>query len=904
MGACTVGCKKCITRRNFLSLTAAAGTAWVLTEGEDAHGAVINVVLAPLAVGEETHPLPGGITPQRFEVAKRLAAEIVAKLPFTEKISQLGCYAPGIDRVGLPTFNYYANEALHGLNGRGPVTCFPIPLALGCTWNRSLIHRVFSVVSDEAWAWHKKNGMDLAMFSPATINMGTRDPRWGRIGENYSEDPYLVEQMAIATVAGMQGDDPHYLKTIACAKHYIANETDSDRHTVSAVVDPRSFWEYYARVFETVVKQGRVFTVMSSYNSLNGVPTSCSRFLLTDILRDLWGFQGYVVSDCDAVEDICKTHKFVPTMEEAAALAIDAGCDINCGTTFQDYLAKAADQMLISESAIDQSAIRSFTGRVLLGMYDPPEQNPYSKIPISCLESEAHRELALEAARQSIVLFRNNENLLPLDRTKIKKIAVIGPMADVCNLGDYCGSSLNLLSPLRGIRDLLGLPTPPSYNKLANDYAKYDGPLQLEACKEGGHDLSYDTDGTQGWWGQNWVKIAGRIKAWAAYRGVQFTGATEFHARVASKSDVATMEVRLDDLGGPVLCQIKIPSTGDFQKWTDVSAPIAAVSGVHTVYLLFLGEPGPLFGIQSFELTPASPIELESSGPIEVTHARGCTVVGDRDPAEFAKATTAAGTADVALVFVGADEQVSVEGLDRKSIGLPGAQGELISAVYAANPRTVVVISSNCPVAVNWDQQEKLKAIVGGLFLGQQQGHALAEVLFGEYNPGGKLGTTWYAKAGDLPDFHDYKLMSGRTYMYFKGKPLYPFGHGLSYTTFQYKALQLSAGTLGPGENVTASLSVTNTGNRAGDEVVQLYVHAASESSHVALPLKQLVNFERIHLQPGETKTVRFGLSHSERALRFWDEKNRTFKPVSGAVDLLIGSSSADIRLNGTIQMS
>jgi beta-glucosidase len=900
MGNCASGCKKCISRRRFFSL-AAATTAWVLTE--DAHGAVTEVEPSPVAAGDAVKPLPGGITPERFEEARQRATEIVAKLTLPEKISQLGCYAPAIERVGLPIFNYYANEALHGLNGRGPVTCFPLPLALGCTWNRSLVRQVFDVTSDETWAWHKKNGMDLALFSPPTVNMGARDPRWGRVGENYSEDPYLAEQMAISTVSAMQGNDPRFLKTIVCAKHYIANETDSDRHTVSASVDPRSFWEYYARVFETVVKQGGVFTVMSSYNSLNGVPTSCSGFLLTDVLRNLWGFQGYVVSDCDAIEDISKTHKFVPTLEEAAALAVNAGCDINCGTTLQDYLAKAVDQMLISESAIDQAAIRSFTGRVLLGSFDPPDENPYNKIPISCLESDAHRELALEAARQSIVLFRNNGNLLPLDRTKIKKIAVIGPMADVCNLGDYCGTSFNLVSPLRGIREYLGLATPPSYRKSANEYAKYDGPLQLEACKEGGHDLSYNTDGTQGWWLKNWVETPGRVKAWASYSGVQFTGATEFHARVATKSDVATMEVRLDDLNGPVLCQIKIPNTGEFQKWANVSAPISAVTGVHSVYLLFLGEPGPLFGIQYFELTPASPIAPESRGPIEVTYAQGCAVVGNRDAKEFLKATNAAKAADLALVFVGADEQVSVEGLDRQSIDLPGAQNELVSAVYAANPKTVLVISSNSPVAVNWSEQDKLQAIVGGHFLGQEQGRALAEVLFGDYNPGGKLSTTWYGKTEDLPDLHDYKLMNGRTYMYFKGKPLHPFGHGLSYTTFRYDKLQLSAETLQHGETLTASVTVTNTGNRAGDEIVQFYVRVSSEANNMVLPLKQLANFDRVHLKPGETKTVKFDLPHSERSLRFWDEATRTLKPVKGGVDFLVGSSCEDIRLTGTIQM-
>ncbi len=901
METCTVGCKKCISRRNFLSLAVTASTAWVLTK--DAQGAVIEEAPAAVAPSEENLPLPDGITPQRFEEARRQAAEIVAKLTLPEKISQLGCYAPAIERLGLPAFNYYANEALHGLNGRGPVTCFPLSLALGCTWNRSLIRQVFNVVSDEAWAWHKKNGMDLAMFSPATINMGARDPRWGRVAENYGEDPYLVEQLAIATFSGMQGNDPRYLKTIACAKHYIANETDADRHTASAAVDPRSFWEYYARVFETVVKHGRVFTVMSSYNSLNGVPTSCSGFLLTDILRNLWGFQGYVVSDCDAVEDISKTHKFVPTLEEAAALAVNAGCDINCGTTYQDHLAKAVDQMLISELAIDRSAIRSFTGRVLLGAYDPPDQNPYRDIPISCLESDAHRELALEAARQSIVLFRNNGNLLPLDRTKTKRVAVIGPMANVCNLGDYCGTSFNLVSPLRGIRQYLGVSEPPAYRKRANEYAKYDGPLQLEACKEGGHDLSYNSDGTQGWAPQNWVKIPGRVKAWAAYNGVELTGATEFHARVATISDVAKLEVRLDDLVGPVLCQIKIPKTGDFQKWANISAPISAVSGEHTIYLLFLGEPGPLFGIQYFEFTPASPIAAIANGPIEVMYAEGCTVVGDRDPDAFLKATNAARSADVALVFVGADEQVSIEGLDRKSIDLPGAQNELVHAVYAANPKTVLVFSSNSPVAVRWDQEGKLPAVIGGHFLGQQQGRALAEVLFGDYNPGGKLSTTWFARTSDLPDLYDYKLSSGRTYMYFKGKPVYPFGHGLSYTTFQYKSLQLSAKTLGPGEALTASLSVTNTGKRGGDEVVQLYVRAASEANRVILPLKQLVNFDRVHFEPGETKTVTFDLLRSDPSLRFWDEAERAFTPIKGDVELLVGSSSNDIRLKAMLTM-
>jgi beta-glucosidase len=268
------------------------------------------------------------------------------------------------------------------------------------------------------------------------------------------------------------------------------------------------------------------------------------------------------------------------------------------------------------------------------------------------------------------------------------------------------------------------------------------------------------------------------------------------------------------------------------------------------------------------------------------------------------KAARAAGDADVALVFVGADEQVSIEGRDRQSIDLPGAQHELVSAVSAANPRTVLVISSNSPVAVEHGGQDKLPAIVGGHFLGQEQGRALAEVLFGEYNPGGKLSTTWYATTEDLPDFHDYTLMHGRTYMYFKGTPLFPFGHGLSYTTFQYSSLELGAKALKQGETLTVSLKVTNTGARAGDEVVQLYVQSSAHTDNVALPVKQLVNFARVRLNAGETRAVTFELPHGERSLRYWNESADAFTPLKGNWNVLAGSSSEDIRLSASVELS
>ena len=878
-------CKKVfsgpVSRRDFLAL-ATAGAAVVATAWPESKGTGDTL---PAMQGGESQPLDtGGIALEHFENARKRAAAMVAKLTLAEKISQFGAHADAVPRIGLPAFNYYASEALHGLIHGGPITSFPLPLALGCSWNRSLIQRVFTTVSDEIWAWHKKNGQGLAMFSPPTVNMGTRDPRWGRIGENYSEDPYLVSQMAIYTIYGMQGQDPRYLKTIACAKHFIANDTEDDREETSASVDPRSFWEYYSRGFEACVKEGHVFTVMSSYNAMNGIPTTASRFLLTDLLRTRWGFRGYVVSDCDAVGDIFRTHHFVPTYAEAAALAVNAGCDINCGDTLQKHLGKAVGEMLISESVLDHSLVRSFTGRILLGEFDPPEQIPYSKIPISCLESPAHRELAREAARQSIVLFKNENNTLPLDKSRVKKVAVIGPMADVCQLGNYSGSPNFRLSPLAGINEYLGIPSGPRYHKRASDFSQVEGGPQVENCSEGSEDLSNISNGS-----------------WAAYPKVLFTGATEFHARVASSTAGGTIEVHLDNLSGPLVSTLKVPNTGGWQNWVNVSAPLTPTSGEHTIYLRFAGGPGKLFNFQSFNLTPARPFAGQANAATKVGYALGCSVVGKKDPAQFAEAVKAAKEADVALVFVGADEQVDAEAHDRNYLHLPGAQHELVEAIHAANPRTILVISSNCPVAVNWEQ-EHLPAIVGGLFLGEQQGNALAEVLFGDFNPGGKTNTTWYRHVKDLPDFHDYNIRHGRTYMYFRGAPLYPFGHGLSYTTFEYKNLRLSESTLRPGGKVTITFDVTNTGSRDGDEIVQVYVHVAGGT--VERPIKQLVNFDRVQIKAGETRTVNFELAHDDRALRYWDENKYEFVVEPGTVDVMIGASSADIKLKQELQLS
>ena len=735
------------------------------------------------AVPEDAEPLDTGpVSAENFEAARRRAAKIVAMMTLEEKVSQFGNQVPAIPRLHLPAFNYYASEALHGLIHKGPVTSFPLPLALGCTWNPALMHQVFTAVSDEVWAWHKKNGQGLAMFSPPTVNMGTRDPRWGRIGENFSEDPLLVGKLAVATIRGMQGEDPRYLKTVACAKHFIANDTEDDREETSAGVDPRSFWEYYSRGFEACVREGHVFTVMSSYNAMNDIPTTANPFLLTELLRNRWGFRGYVVSDCDAVGDITRTHHFVPTFAEAAALAVNAGCDINCGNTLPNFLGEAVDRMLISEETIDHSLVRSLTGRILLGDLDPLEASPYHTIPVSCLESPEHRALCREAGRQSVVLFKNEAKTLPLDVVALKKIAVIGPMASTCHLGNYSGKPDHLVSPLDGILEQFGIQPPPAI------------PAPTAKQKQSA----------------SWVN---------GFKGYNYSG---------------------------------------------------------------------------------PPSQTFTNGKTQITYAVGCAVAGPKDATLFDAAVDAAKGTDAVLIFAGDDQQIDREGLDRTALHLPGVQHELIQAIHAVNPKTILVISSNCPVSIVWEQ-ENLSAIVGGIFLGQEQGHALADVLFGAYNPGGKLSTTWYRHTSDLPDFDSYNIRYGRTYMYFQGVPLYAFGHGLSYTTFQYGNLQVAGDILQPGGDLSLQMQVTNSGSRAGDEVVQFYVHVAGGT--VQRPIQQLAGFQRVHLAAGESKTLRFELRHDDPTLRYWDEARQEFVVEPGTVELRMGSSAADIRLRHSVEL-
>ena len=660
---------------------------------------------------------------------------LVAQMTYAEKILQLQHNAPAISRLGLAAY-YYWNEGLHGVLTDG-ATSFPQAIALASTWDPELLHRVATAISDEARGFNVKAGKGLTYWSPV-INM-LRDPRWGRYEESYSEDPFLMARMGVAFVRGMQGDDPKYLKVVATPKHFAGNNSEYNRHNGSSNIDEQLLHEYYLPAFEATVVEAGAFSVMSAYNSINDVPSAANPLLLHDILRDAWGFQGYVVSDCDAVWDISNSHHWTLTTTEAAAKALLAGTDLNCGTTYPSELQAALDQGLVTESDVDVALKRVLRARFLLGEFD--SDVPYQSIGADVIESQAHADLALEAARAAIVLLKNEGSVLPLDPSAVHSIAVLGPHGDDVTLGGYSGGPHHTVSPLAGIR-------------------------------------------------------------------------------------------------------AKFPS-------------------------------------------PSS---------VTVTYAQGCTVTGVKDQTAIDAAADLARQSDVAIVLVGTSQDVLREEMDRPDWSLPGAQGDLIQAVYAANPKTIVVLVTAGPVAVDW-AQANVPAILTAFYDGQEQGTAIADALFGGTNPGGKLTTTWYTGDATLPPIGDYDLRNGRTYLYYNGTPLYPFGFGLSYTTFSYKNFQVEPTIVTPTGVATITVDVTNTGSRAGDEVVQLYTHDAFAS--VARPLKELHGFKRIHLDPGQSQTV--SLTLAAKDLAFWDTTSHAWHVEDGVFDIAVGSSSTDIRAQGAL---
>ncbi|MDG1805143.1 glycoside hydrolase family 3 C-terminal domain-containing protein [Flavicella sp.] len=656
--------------------------------------------------------------------------DLLSKMTLEEKISYCGSRIPAIDRLGVPYFEWYG-EALHGIIGWN-CTQFPQNIAMGSTWNPDLMFDVATAISNESRALKNIGKKEVMMFSP-TVNMA-RDPRWGRNEECYSEDPHLMSEMARMYIRGMQGNDPKYVKTVTTVKHYVANNVDKGREKSHSNIGKKDLYEYYFPAYKTCVVDENATGIMTALNGLNGVPCSANKWLVNDVLRKQWGFEGYVIADWTAVQGLETRMHYASSQAEAAAMAIKAGVDQEC---YRNATKKAPmvyalptsiEEGLITEEEVNVSVRRMLKLRFRTGDFDDPSLNPYSKIPRSVLECDAHKKLALKAAEQSIVLLKNKKDMLPLKKD-IKSIGVVGPFADRCWLGIYSGNPKSKISPLQGIKN---------------------------------------------------------------------------------------------------------------------------------------------------------------STSAKVLYAEGCSLAKDKEDAKkIAEAVEVAKKSEYVVVLVGNDEATATENVDRKTLKLPGNQHKLIKELQKVNKNVIVVLIPSGATDVSWEQ-DNVPAILCAWANGQEQGTALAKVLFGDVNPGGKLNATWFKSDNDLPDFNDYNVKNGRTYMYFKGDALYPFGYGLSYTDFEIEKVVLDVKTLKPEQYVTVTATVKNTGNVDGDEVVQVYIKDGKSSKKK--PIKALKGFERVSVASGASKTVEIKIPYE--AFAYYNVAAEKFKVKAGKFQILVGNSS------------
>ena len=689
---------------------------------------------------------------------KDRARDLISRMTLAEKVSSVLEDSAAIERLGVPAYNWW-NEALHGVARAGKATVFPQAIGIAATWNEELVHQMANIISDEARAKHHEalrkgehsRYTGLTIWSP-NVNI-FRDPRWGRGQETYGEDPHLTSRLGVAFVHGLQGTHPVYLKTATCAKHYVAHSgPEATRHEFNAEVSVRDFKMTYLPAFEALVKEGEVAGVMGAYNRVNGEACCASPYLLQYVLRRELGFRGYVVSDCGAIKDIYAHHHLVETPEEAAAKSVKAGCDLNCGDTYESLFG-ALGNGLILERDIDRALMNLFELRFRLGMFDPDDRVPYAQIPVEAISSPANQALALEVARQSLVLLKNEGRLLPLSKD-LKRVAVIGPNADneLVQRGNYFGTPSQSVTVLEGIRAIV-----PGHTEV--DY--------LPGCE-----------------------ILGKGK-----KGIKAA------AKLAKTADVAVVVLGLSQ-------QME-------------------------------GEEGQVEG---------APEGAQSNG-------------------------------------------------DRTDLALPGVQQALLEAVVATGTPVVLVLLNGSALAINW-AQEQVPAILEAWYPGQSGGRAVAEVLFGDTNPGGRLPVTFYQSVDQLPPFEDY-AMQGRTYRYFDGEVLYPFGFGLSYTSFEYRDLALNFNRMEAPDTLEVSCIVRNTGEVMGDEVVQVYLR--DEEASLPVPRHTLAAFRRVRLGAGSEQRVTLAIP--PRAFALVDEEgNWLIEPGTFTVFVGSGQPGHAETLQATIQ--
>ncbi|TDO22703.1 glycoside hydrolase family 3 C-terminal domain-containing protein [Pedobacter duraquae] len=814
--------------------------------------------------------------------------DLVSRLTLEEKVSQMLNSSPAIARLGIPAYDWW-NEVLHGV-ARTPfkVTVYPQAIAMAATFDKKSLFQMADYSALEGRAVHNKavemgrggeRYMGLTYWTP-NINI-FRDPRWGRGQETYGEDPFLTAAMGASFVKGLQGDDPKYLKAAACAKHYAVHSgPEPARHVFDAKVSNYDLWDTYLPAFKKLIVDTKVEGVMCAYNAFESQPCCGSDLLMVDILRKQWNFKGYVTSDCWGIDDFFKNHKTHADAEDASADAVIHGTDVECGTDAYKSLVKAVKDGKLSEKQIDVSVKRLFMTRFKLGMFDPAELVTYARTPSAELESEAHQQHALKMARESIVLLKNADQTLPLKKN-IQKIVVLGPNADneISILGNYNGIPSALTTVFKGIK--AKLPNAEVvYEKAINftndtllvyaDLAKrcaIDGKAGFKAEYFDNRELAgapvvrHEADLLHNW--QEGEPVIGTIKA----RDFSARYTTNYQA---GEQTSITFEVEGDDGYRLKINGKEVLNAWSRNRWGSQQYKL-------------ITDPG-----KSYELV----LEYwQGDGKANVRLSAGryekTDIVALQDKVKDADAIVYVG--GISPQLEGEEMKVNYPGFnggDRTSIMLPQAQTELMKGLQATGKKVIFVMMTGSAIAIPWEAKH-IPAIINAWYGGQAAGAAVADVLFGDYNPAGRLPVTFYGSDQDLPDFSDYS-MTNRTYRYFSGKPLYGFGYGLSYTRFKYDQLSLPA-SVKRGTSLRVRITVSNTGAVAGEEVVQLYLsHPGSKTKS---PIKALKGFERIALRAGERRVLTFTLSKEDMSTI---NANGGMQQLSGKIMLSIGGSQPD----------
>lgn len=811
--------------------------------------------------------------------------DLLSKLTLEEKVSLLRATSPGVERLGIEKY-YMGNEALHGIVRPGKFTVFPQAIGLASMWNPALQQEIATVVSDEARArWNeleqgkkqKDQFSDLLTFWSPTVNMA-RDPRWGRTPETYGEDPFLSGVLGAAYVKGLQGDHPRYLKTVATPKHFAANNEEHNRFECNAIISETNLREYYFPAFEKCIREGKAESIMTSYTAINGVPSTANDWLLKKVLREDWGFGGYVVSDCGGVACIMTDHHFVKMAETAATLAIKAGLDLECGDNiFAAPLLNAHKQYMVSTAEIDSAAYHILRARMRLGLFDDPAKNPYNQLSPTIVGCKKHQELALESSRQSIVLLKNKKNTLPLNPKKIQSIAVVGINAANYEFGDYSGSPVNApVSVLEGIRNRVGNQVKVVHAPWTSSEEGYQ--LIASANFPKGLNAEYFDNPT----------FSGTPKT-RVDKGINFEPKNQAPDPFLPKSPLSirwTGELVPNASGEYIFsftsddgCRLYLDDKLIIDDWN--------VHSVRTEKNSVTLEKGKKYQLKA---------EYFDNGgeAIAKLHWRAPSAENQDMLNMYGDASKVIRESDVVIAVMGINQSIEREGQDRTSIELPQDQQIFIREAYKANPNTIVVLVAGSSMAIGWMDQH-IPAIIDAWYPGEQGGTAIAEVLFGDYSPAGRLPLTFYNSIEDLPALNDYDVKNNRTYMYFEGKPLYSFGHGLSYTQFDYRNLNIQQ----ENESVTLNFSVKNSGKYNGDEVAQVYVQFPDVG--IKTPLKQLKGFKRVHIKKGATQQISIEIPQKE--LRLWDDQKKQFYTPSGTYNFMVGKSSDNISLQKNVQL-